>query len=147
MHISNLTFDKTLRLERNDFKNLDDAGKIDEPTLVVNIAFAYAFSIAPLSTMGGEGIEVNKHVGHLSTLMRVLTAKDGDLLSYFDKIDESLNGKKGSSLNQILIANLEQVTDRVKIKGQLPLERLFGFCKTFKNFTEILVFHLNSENC
>ena len=64
-------------------------------------------------------------------------------MSHFHKIDESQNGIKGSSLNQKLTDNQEQVDDRGKVKAQLPLEHLFGFCKTFKKNTKKLSFHLN----
>ena len=92
---------------------------------MVKNAFDYAFFIATLPTTGGEEIEVNNHCGDISTIMRILTNKDGHLLSYSDKIGESQNGNKGSSLNQILIDNHEQVANRGKIKGQLSLEQTF----------------------
>ena len=56
---------------------------------LVNIAFAYSFKEALLATTGGSDIEYNKYVGQVSIILRVLTFKDGDLLSHFDKIDES----------------------------------------------------------
>ena len=34
------------------------------------------------------------------------------------------------------------VANKGKIKGQLPLEHVFGFCKTFKRVTKNLGFHL-----
>ena len=64
-------------------------------------------------------------------------------MSHFDKINGSQNGSKGSSLNQILIANHEQVAKRGKNKGQLPFEHIFGFCKSFENATKNLGWHLN----
>ena len=57
---------------------------------LVNIAFGYCFKEATLSTTGGMEIELNKHVGQVSTIMRLLTSKDGDLSSYFDKNGESI---------------------------------------------------------
>ena len=35
------------------------------------------------------------------------------------------------------------VANKAKVKGQLPLEHMFGFCKTFKEITKNLGFHLS----
>ena len=44
-----------------------------------------------------EGEEFGeKNVGHVSTIMRLLTRKSGDVASYFDKIDEKREVSKGS---------------------------------------------------
>ena len=56
---------------------------------LINNAFAYCFREATLSFTGGSEREQNKYVGPISTIMRVLTSKDGDLMSYFDNIDET----------------------------------------------------------
>ena len=110
---------------------------------MVDIASAFAFSIATFSTTVDEKKEIKKFCGNFSTNMRLLTHKDQDVLPHFDEIDESQIRLKGSSLNQVLIDNHDQVGDRGKTKGQLLLERLFGFCKTFKIVTRIFHFHLN----
>ena len=89
-------FDITLRKIDGIFNDVDGDGKIDEPIRLLNNAFAYAFSIATLSTTGGKKIEQNKHVGHVSTIMRLLTSRDGDLLSYFDKIMKVKETRKNS---------------------------------------------------
>ena len=109
----------------------------------MKIAFAYTLSIATLITTGGEEIEFNKYCGHVSTIMRLSTNKDEDLLSHFDEMSDSQNGIKGCSLKQIIVDNFEQVADRGKIKGQLPQKLIFGVCKTFKKITIFLGFHLN----
>ena len=44
---------------------------------MVKNAFAYACGLATLNTTGGEEIEINKNRGHVSTIMRLLTNKDG----------------------------------------------------------------------
>ena len=49
---------------------------------------AYVFQEAVLATTAGSNLEHNKFVGQISTNMRVLTSKDGDLLSQFDNINE-----------------------------------------------------------
>ena len=112
---------------------------------LVNNAFAYCFREATLSLTGGSEIEQNKYVGPISTIMRVLTSKDGDLMSYFDNIDETAGGIADSSFKKILINNHNIAGSEVnkgKIVGQLPLEHIFGFCKTFKKITKGLGFQL-----
>ena len=42
----------------------------------------------------------------------------------------------------MLIENHTQEANKDKIEGQLPLEHLFGSCKTFKKVTRHLGFHL-----
>ena len=56
---------------------------------LVNNAFAYCFQQARLSTTGRSDIEHNKYCGQVTIIMRVLTSKVRDLLSRFDKNDES----------------------------------------------------------
>ena len=107
-----LEFDITLRKTGGNFKNIDGDGNVDEPIRLIINAFAYAFSIATLPTREGEEKEQNKDVGHVSTIMRFLTSKDGDLISYFDEIDETQNAIKRSSLSQMLIDNHEEVDRR-----------------------------------
>ena len=70
-------------------------------------------------------IELNKFIGPTSTIMRVLTSKDGDLSSAFDKINE--NNINDTSLKEILIDNHTLQANKGKIVGQLPLEHIFGF--------------------
>ena len=131
-----LESDITLRKNRNDFINLDGDVNIGEHIRFVNIAFAYAFNFNTLSETGEEKLDLKKHVGHISTNKSLFTNRDGDLLSYFDKIVESQNETKHSPKNQILIDNSEKVADRGEIKGHLPLKHIFSFCKTFTNFTK-----------
>ena len=59
--------------------------------------------------------------------MRALTSKDGDLLSHFDKIDESQAHNQFTSLKHLLINNHDKAANKSKIKRQLPLEHNFGF--------------------
>ena len=86
-------------------------------------------------------IEVNKYVGPVSTNMRMLTSKDGDLSSFFDKNGESVLDND-NTLKQILINNHPQEVNKGKLKGHLALEHKFEFCKTFKEITKNLGFHL-----
>ena len=82
-----------------------------------------------------------KYVGQVSTIMRLLTSKDGDLSSYFDKNGESVIDDK-NPLKQILINNHAVEANKGRIKGHLALEHIFGFCKTFKKITKNVGFHL-----
>ena len=74
--------------------------------------------------------------------MRILTQKDGDLSSYFDKINETEAGMNDSTLKHMLINSHTNDDNRGKIRANLPLEHIFGFCKTFKKITKGLGFEL-----
>ena len=75
---------------------------------------------------------------------RSLTSKDGDLLSHFDNVsDGDTNAAINNTyLTQMLIDSHTMPVNRGKVKGQLPLEHVIGFCKTFKKITKILGFHI-----
>ena len=73
--------------------------------------------------------------------MRFLTSKDTDLSSCFDKNGENALNYKNVS-ERILINNHATPANKGKIKGQLALEHIFGFCKTFKKITKNLGFHI-----
>ena len=84
--------------------------------------------------------------------MRAISNKDGDLLSHFDNINE--NGipvfKRLANLpvqirytaHQKMLINNHTDVNKVKMKGYLYLEDIFGFCKTFKKVIKKLGFHL-----
>ena len=55
---------------------------------MTNNAFAYVFEEVRISTTSGSNLEHNKFIGQVSTTMRTLISKDGDLLSQFDDINE-----------------------------------------------------------
>ena len=76
--------------------------------------------------------------------MRPLTSKDGDLLSRFNNINDTdaNTSMKNNSLNDRLINSHSVAVNRRKIGGQLPLEHIFGFCKTFRKVNKNLGFHL-----
>ena len=75
--------------------------------------------------------------------MRVISNKDGDLLSQFDNINENdipilnrladLPVQIRDTLHQKMLINNHTDVNRGKIKGYLYLEDIFGFCKTFKS--------------
>ena len=60
----------------------------DDPIRLVNNAFAFCFKEAHLSTTIGSDIENNKFGGPVSTIMRVISNKNGDFLSQIDNIIE-----------------------------------------------------------
>ena len=74
--------------------------------------------------------------------MRALTSKDGNLLSHFDQIDEAPAASNNTSLKQMLVNNHTVEANRAKKRGHLLLEDIFGFCKTFKEITKNLGFHI-----
>ena len=110
--------------------------------LLVNKAFAYCFKEARLSATGSSGLDLVKHVGQVSIISRALTSKDGDLLSQFDKTDESQDEIENTSSHHLLINNHNVSANKSKIKGQLVLELIFEFCWPFKKVTKQVGFHL-----
>ena len=99
---------------RNTAGNFTNASAIR----LVNNAFAYCFKEATLNTTWGMDIEIKKYVGSVSTIMRLLTSKDGDLSSYFDKNCESVLDND-IPLKQIIINNHAQEVNKSKLKGEL----------------------------
>ena len=73
MQIGNayLEFDITLR--ENDTTNFNN----EDLFRLVNNAFAFCFKEVRLSTTIGSDIEHNKFCGHVSTIMKVISNKDG----------------------------------------------------------------------
>ena len=63
--------------------------------------------------------------------MRSLTSTDGDSISHFNEIDESRAELNNTSLEHLLVNNYDVAADRRKIDRYLPLEDIFGFCRTF----------------
>ena len=86
---------------------------------LVNKSLAYCFKEARLAI---EDLELNKHVGQVSTIMRAVRSKDGDLLSRFDKNDESEAQVVNTSLKNLLVKNDGIAANKGRVKGQLPLE-------------------------
>ena len=84
--------------------------------------------------------------------MKVISNKDGDLLSQFDIINENdipileqlanLPPQTRSTPHQKMLIDTHTDANKGKIKGYLYLEDILGFCKTFKKVTKNLRFHL-----
>ena len=141
-----MELDKTLRKIDSTLFHHND------PIRLVNNAFALCFKEAHLSTTLGSDIETNKFCGQVSTIMRVISNKDGDLLSQFDNINEydipvlekltDFPPQVRSTPHEKMLLNNHTDANKGKIKGYLYLEDFFGFCKGFKNVTKILGLHL-----
>ena len=101
---------------------------------LVDTGFAYCFN--------ESDIEHNKYVGQISTIMIALTSKDGYIIFQFPKFDESPTQIQNTSLEHLLFNNHGLYANKRRIKGQIPLEHIFGKCKTFKKITKQLGFHL-----
>ena len=85
--------------------------------------------------------------------MKVMSNKDGDLLSQFDNINgndipilerlQDSTSQFGDTLQQKMLINKHTVANKSNIKRYIIyLEDLFGFCKRFKKVTKNLGFHL-----
>ena len=140
--IGNAYLDINITVRKNDTTNFH----FDDPIRLVNNGFAFCFKEARLSTSIGGDIEINKWGGPISTVMRVVSNKDGDLLSQFDKINENdipvlerlanLPPQNRSTPNQKMLTNNQTNANKGKIKGYPYLEETFGFCKFFKKVTK-----------
>ena len=60
-------------------READNSNFNDEAISLVNVTLAFIFQKARLTATGGSDLEHNKYVEHLSTIMRHITCKDGDL--------------------------------------------------------------------
>ena len=98
---------------------------------LLNMALAYCFKEAKLSMTGDGDIEHGKYVGQVSTIMRVLTSKEGDLLSHFDENAEFEAEIDKTLLEHLLINNHGIAADKGERKGQLTSGQIFGLSKTF----------------
>ena len=140
-----LEFDITVR--KSDSTNFH----YDDPMRLVNNAFVFCLKEARLSLTLGSDMETNKLCGQVSTIMRVISNKDGDLLSQFDKINENdilvlerladLPPQIRTTPHQKMLISNHTDPNRGKIKGCLYLEDIFCFCKSFKKISKNLGFN------
>ena len=146
--IGNAYLEFNITVRKNDTTNFHN----DDPVRLVNNAFAFCFKEARLSTSLGSDIEINKFCRQISTIMRAISNKDGDLLSQFDNINENdipvlnrladLPVQIRDTPHQKMLINNHTDANKGKMKGYLYLEDIFGFCKTFKKITKYLGFNL-----
>ena len=102
---SHLGFDITVRKASVIIFNFTDVSATNEVIGLVKNAFANCFKEGTISTTGCMEIEQVKFLVKVSTIMRALTSKDGDLLSHFPNIDETEDGSNDTLLKQMLINN------------------------------------------
>ena len=125
---------------------------VEDPIRLVNNGYAFCFKEARLSTNLGSDIEHNKFCGQISTIMKVISNKDDDLVSQFGNISENdipllerladLPTQIRSTPHQKMLIDNHLDANKGKIKGYLYLEDIFGFCKSFKKVTKNLGFHI-----
>ena len=85
LQIGNASIEFNITIRKNDDTNFH----FDDPIRFVNNGFAFCFKETRLSTTIGSDIEINKFCGQLSTIRRVISNEDGDLLSQFDNTKEN----------------------------------------------------------
>ena len=100
---------------------------IEDPIRLVNNGFAFCFNEARLSTTIGSDIEHNKFCGQVSTNTKVISNKDGDLLSQFGNIIENdipllerladLPPQSRSTPHQKMLIDNHTDANKGKIKG------------------------------
>ena len=141
-----LEFNITVR--KNDTTNFHN----EDPIRLVNNGYAFCFKEARLSTIIGSDIEHNNIRGQVSTIMKVISNKDDDLLSQFGNIKENnipllegladLPPQIKSTPHQKTLIDNHLDANKGKIKGYYYFEDIFGFCKTFEKVTKNLGFHI-----
>ena len=75
--------------------------------------------------------------------MRLLTQKDGDISTHFDKVDETPEGSVNTSFKQLKTKNHTNNANGSKLNRHLPVGQFFGFCNPFKKITKNLGFELD----
>ena len=100
-------FDITVR------KNHTTTFHYGDPIRLTNDVFPFCFEEARLSTAFGSDFEHNKFCGQVSTIMKVISNKDGHLLSQFDIKNE----------NDIPV--LERITDLSPQIRDSPHQKMF----------------------
>ena len=137
-----------ITIRKNDNTNFH----YDDPVRLVNNGYAFCFKEARLSTTIGSDIEINNFCGQVSTIMRAISNKGGDLISQFDKNNGNdipifeqlaeLPVQIRDTPHQKMLINNPNDANKRKRKGYLFLEDIFGFCETFKKVTKNLGFHI-----
>ena len=130
-----LEFDITVR--KNDTTTFHN----EDPLRLVNIGYAFCFKEVTLSTTIGSDREHKKFCGQVSTIMKIISNKNGDLISQFDNINENdipvlerllnLPTQIRDTPHQKMLIDNHIDARKGKVKRYLYLEDIFGFCKTF----------------
>ena len=128
-----------MEVEKLDCKNFTETDEIK----LNNIASAYVFQDARISN--GTEIEQSKHDGPVSTVMSLIKHKHTDLSTYFKKFDETGTGIVNTSLKYLVVNNHIVYATKGNMKGHLPLEHIFDFCKNFKKNNKTSGFKLRLQ--
>ena len=146
--IGNVYIEFNITVRKNGTSNFH----IEDPIRLVNNASAFCFKDARLSTTIGSYIEYNKFCGQVSTIMKLISNIDDDLLSQFANNNgydiplperlADLPPQIRSTPHQKMLIHNHTDPNKSKIKRYLYLEDIFGFCKTFKKVTKNLGFHI-----
>ena len=132
--IGNGYFEFNITSRKHDTTNFH----YEDPIRLVNNGYAFCFKEARLSTNVESDIEHNKFCGQVSTIMKVISNKDDDLLCQFGNIIENdipllerladLPPQIRSTPHQKMLIDNHTDPNKGKIKGYLYLEDIFGFC-------------------
>ena len=98
-----LQYDITVRkgtISVNPLNHLDPDFENGDVIRSVEKTLANTFKHATFSNTRGSKTESKNFVGLISTFIRVLTSKNGVLISYFNKIAECERGKRNSSFKK-----------------------------------------------
>ena len=122
-----LEYDKTVQNPAAVFNN-------NSRIRLTNNGLAYVFQEVVLSTTSGSNLEHNKFVGQISTIMRILTSKDGDLLSQFDNINEGYtdDGLDSTSLKKCSLIITKTMLTEERLKHNCHLNTSLDFVKHLK---------------
>ena len=140
-----LEFEVTVR------KNDNNSVAAKDPIRTLKNASAFCFKEARLSTTPGSNLEHIINCGQISTILKVISIKNGDSQSQFDKTNEKVV-EVGEKLNQIRDTSLQKMlvnnhTDfkKGKVKIYFCLEDIFAFCRSFEKVTKNLGFNFMSK--
>ena len=120
----------------------------EDPICLINNGFAFCFKEARLSTTIGSDIKINKFCGQVSTIMKVISNKDGDLLSQFDNINENfipilsritdLPPQIRSTPHQKILIDNHSDANKGKVKGYFYILKIStDFAKVLKRQLKI----------
>ena len=121
--IRNAYLQFAITVRKNDGTNFH----YEDPIRLIKNGFALFFQEARLSSTIGCDIEHSNFCGQVSSIMRVISNKDGDLSSQFDNINENdipilerladLPPQIKSTQHQNMLINNHIDANKVKIKG------------------------------
>ena len=124
---SYLQFDITVRKADDANFNVTNDAATNEVIRLVNNAFAHCFKEGAIQTTGGMELENIKFLGQVSTIMRALTSKDGDLMSHFDNIDEIQAESNNTSIKKMLNNNHTERANQRKNQRSTIIRRRIWF--------------------